>query len=191
MGEGPVHKTHRSLARRLAEEGIDYAVTGGMAMLLHGYERLTVDVDLLLSPEGFERFRKSLVGRVYTPVFPGAKKHYRDAETGVSVEIITAGEYPGDGKPKDISFPDPADIAEDKRGIRVARLETLIELKLASGLSAPHRVKDIADVQQMIEVLNLPKEISEQLHASVRPEFLRLWQATDEARRERTGPDRE
>jgi len=63
-------------------------------------------------------------------------------------------------------------------------------LKLASGLSAPHRVKDIADVQQMIEVLGLPKELSEKLHTSVRSEYLRLWQATDDARAG-TGPDRE
>jgi hypothetical protein len=28
-------------------------------------------------------------------------------ETGVCVEFVVAGEYPGDGKPKPVAFPDP------------------------------------------------------------------------------------
>src|SRR5262245_7213967 len=116
MAEGPVHKTMRTLARRLPEEGIEEAVIGGMAQVLHGYERLTVDVDLLLTADGLARFGKQLVGRGYTPAFPGAKKHFVDAETGVKVEIITSGEYPGDGKPKAVSFPDPSAVAEDRGG---------------------------------------------------------------------------
>src|ERR1700686_1663071 len=39
----------------LAEEGIEYAVCGGMAMAIHGYLRATVDIDLLIRPEDEER----------------------------------------------------------------------------------------------------------------------------------------
>ena len=49
MAQGPVHKTLRQLARRMPEEGIDYALVGGMALALHGYRRETVGVDILLS----------------------------------------------------------------------------------------------------------------------------------------------
>ena len=35
-------------------------------------------------------------------------------------------------------------------------LERLIELKLASGASAPHRLRDLADVQDLIIRLGLP-----------------------------------
>ena len=77
-----------------------------------------------------------------------------------------------------MAFPDPAASSEEIDGLRVIRLETLIELKLASGLSAPHRIKDLADVQQLIEVLNLPSEIASRLKPSVRGEYLRLWEAT-------------
>ena len=190
-GEGPVQKTLRSLARRLADEGIDYAVIGGMALVLHGYARLTVDVDLLMTPEGLARFDECLAGRGYAPAFSGARKHFRDVETGVKVEIITTGEYPGDGKPKPVSFPDPSLVSEDAGGIKVIHLENLIELKLASGLSAEHRVKDIADVQQLIETLDLPRSIDLNLDPSVRDEYVRLWEATRRVREEKTGPDQE
>lgn len=53
----------------------------------------------------------------------------------------------------------------------------LIELKLASGLSAPHRLRDLADVQDLIVALNLSLELNERLDASVRAEYARLWEA--------------
>jgi hypothetical protein len=56
-------------------------------------------------------------------------------------------------------------------------LEKLIELKLAGGLSAPHHLRDLADVQDLIATLKLPLELGERLDASVRPEYRRLWEA--------------
>jgi hypothetical protein len=65
---------------------------------------------------------------------------------------------------------------------RVARLETLIELKLASGLSAEHRrLRDLADVQQLIEILHLPVDLAERLEPSVRNEYIRLWELAQKA----------
>lgn len=182
MSVGPVQQTLRNLARRLSAAQIDYAVIGGMALALHGLVRPTQDVDLLLTGEGLERFHETLVGLGYVPLFPGARKHFRDTETKVKVEIITAGEYPGDGKPKAVSFPVPAEAAVEVGEYRVTRLETLIELKLASGLSAEHRtLRDLADVQQLIETLDLPAELSARLDSSVRDEYLRLWQLARKA----------
>jgi hypothetical protein len=183
MESSPVHKTLREVVRRLAEDQIDYAIIGGMALALHGFVRPTEDVDLLLTREGLEKFHQELVGRGYVPLFPGARKHFRDAETGVKVEFITSGEYPGDGKPKPVVFPEPKDVAVDLAGYRVVSLESLIELKLASGLTAEHRkLRDLADVQQLIEVLNLPSDLSRRLDASVRDEYLRLWFLAQKAR---------
>ena len=183
MSTGPVHQTLRNLVRRLSAAKIDYALIGGMALALHGLVRPTEDVDLLMSPEGLEKFRAELVGRGYVPSFEGARKHFRDVETRVKVEIITAGEYPGDGKPKPVVFPDPASVSETVGECRVARLRTLIELKLASGLSAEHRqLRDLADVQQLIETLGLPENLSEQLDPSVRDEYLRLWRLAQKSR---------
>lgn len=183
MESSPVHKTLREIVRRLSEEQIDYAIIGGMALTLHGFVRPTEDVDLLLTPAGLEKFRAALVGRGYVPVFAGARKHFRDTETGVKVEIITTGEYPGDGKPKPVVFPDPEAVAIELAEYRVVKLESLIELKLASGISAEHRkLRDLGDVQQLIEILNLPVSLNERLDASVRDEYLRLWALAQKSR---------
>lgn len=183
MKTSPVHKTLSDVARRLSEKQIDYAIIGGMALALHGFIRPTEDVDLLLTPEGLDKFHSELLGLGYVPLFPGARKHFRDTETGVKVEVITSGEYPGDGKPKPVVFPTPKDVAVELAKFRVVRIESLIELKLASGLTAEHRkLRDLADVQQLIEILNLPEDLSQHLDASVRDEYLRLWALAQTAR---------
>ena len=181
MAEGPVHKTMRALARRLSQEGIDYALVGGMALVLHGYRRETVDVDVLLSKEGRELFTENLVGRRYAPLFPGARKGFRDIETGVEIDILTQGEYPGDGKPKPVSFPNPTAASTEIDGIRIVTLEKLIELKLASGMTARHRLRDLADVQELIKLHGLGAELTEQLDPYVRSRYLELWDAVAHA----------
>ena len=59
--------------------------------------------------------------------------------------------------------------------MRVIPMETLIELKLASGMSAPHRLRDLADVQDLIVALKLPIEFAKTLDPSVRESFRQLW----------------
>ena len=185
MKEGKVHTTLKRLSHDLDDEGIVYAVIGGMALNLWGYSRETVDVDILLTREGLERFRDRLVGRGYVLAFPGASKTFRNTETKVKIEVITQGEYPGDGKPKPVVFPDPITARSNRDGYWIVTLEKLIDLKLASGLSAPHRMKDLVDVQELIGVLQLPPELADQLNESVRSEYRRLW---DLAHYEDDGP---
>jgi hypothetical protein len=175
-GQGSVHSTLKRLATRLDRDDIPYAIIGAMALNLLGYARQTVAVDVLLSGEGLERFRDCFVGRGYIPAFPGAQKSFRDSDTGVRIDVIRTGEYPGDGKPKPVSFPDPATSAVAAGVYRVVSLEKLVELKIASGLSAPHRqLVDLADVQRLIEELSLPAELADRLDPSVQQEYRRLW----------------
>jgi hypothetical protein len=177
MRQGPVWSSLKRLTRRLADEGIDYAVMGALALVGHGYERLTVDVDVLITRAALERFRARMVGRGYVPAFPGAMKSYRDTETQVKIEFLLTGDYPGDGKPKPVAFPDPARARVDKDGIWLITLEKLIELKLASGMSASHRLKDLADVVELVVSQSLPRDFAATLDPSVRSEFIRLWEA--------------
>jgi hypothetical protein len=182
MKKDDVHQTMRRIAARLNAEGVDYAIIGGMALSLHGYARVTEDVDLLITPAGLERIHERLVGRGYVTPFAGARKALRDTETGIKVEFITSGEYPGDGKPKPVSFPEPRSVAVDIGDLSVIALPKLIELKLASGLTAPHRLRDLADVQDLILRLELPRDLGEQLDPSVRDEFYRMWDAAAASR---------
>jgi hypothetical protein len=185
-GRGQLHNALRRLVERLDAEEIPYALLGGFALAEHGHPRLTEDIDLLLTPAGLERFRQRLVGRGYRPAFSGAEKTFREAETGVRIEIVTAGEYPGDGLPKPIAFPDPAlpGVTVEVQGVRVVTLERLIELKLASGMTAPHRLRDLADVQDLIIRLDLPLTLADQLDSSVQEAYHDLWkkaQSSDRA----------
>jgi hypothetical protein len=180
-GRGAVHTTLRSLVARLAEESIPYAIIGGMALNLFGFARQTVDVDILLTKEGLAKFRERFVGRGYVPAFPGATEAFLDADTRVRIDFLTTGEYPGDGKPKPVAFPDPSFSAFDRGPYRVITLEKLIDLKLASGLSAPHRMGDLVDVQRLVEELRLPLDLDAKLDLSVRAEYRRLWELAQHA----------
>jgi len=181
MKEGDVYETLRALTTRLKEEGLDYAVIGGMALVAYGYRRFTEDVDILMTPETLSRFKEKFSGLGYIPAFSTASKSFRDTRTGVKVEVMTTGEFPGDGKPKPVVFPDPTQARTEREGLWVLTLEKLIELKLASGLSAAHRLKDLADVQELITLLELPLELSDRLDESVRAEYRRLWQSAQGA----------
>ena len=69
-----------------------------------------------------------------------------------------------------------SDDASNRRRPKVISLPKLIELKLASGLTNPLRIRDLADVQDLIVTLDLPREIGDQLDPSVRDEYYRRWQ---------------
>src|SRR5438445_2722690 len=137
-----VHNALRKITKRLSELGIPYAVAGAMAMFFHGYRRFTDDVDILVTRAGLDEIHRQLEGLGYVPPFKGSK-HLRDAETGVKVEFITTGDYPGDGKPKPVAFPDPTAAGVDIEGMRFVSLPRLIELKLASGMTNPGRLSDL------------------------------------------------
>ena len=147
LGNAEVQYALQKLTGVLDAAGIPYAIAGAMALNHHGYRRVTVDVNVLLTRDGLDRLKQAVLGRGYVEKFPGSKG-LRDTEHCVTIDILLAGDYPGDGKPKPVRFPDPATVAVRGEHGAFLPLETLIELKLASGLSAPHRLKDLADVHR-------------------------------------------
>lgn len=179
MRDDPVHQTLHEIARKLDELGVPYAVAGGMALVAHGYMRTTQDVHLLVTPAGLETIHRELDGRGYLPPFTGSKD-LRNTQTGVRIEFILTGQYPGDGKPKPVAFPDPATVALEIDGVQYVNLTTLIELKLASGMTNPGRLRDLADVQELVRVLKMPAEFAERLAPFVRERFVELWRGIHE-----------
>jgi hypothetical protein len=180
-GKGMLNETLRQLAEDLEKHGIEYNVIGAIALNQHGYQRFTIDIDLLLSKEGLEKFHEELVGRGYQPAFEGARKKFRSTDRNVPIEIITTGEYPGDGKPKPISFPDPTESRIVIAGVNTVTLEMLINLKLASGMTDPGRLKDLADVQELIKIKGLESPFAERLHPFVREKFLELRHGVEQS----------
>jgi hypothetical protein len=171
--ESSVQKTLRRIAKRLDELGVSYAVAGGLALFFHGYRRFTEGVDILVTKDDLRTIHEKLEGRGYLPPFEGSK-HLRDTDSGVKVEFLTTGEFPGDGEEKPVAFPDPGAVSTVIVGIRAISLPTLVQLKLASG-TAPGRRKDLGDVQELIRMMQLPESFAEQLDPSVRGLYLELW----------------
>lgn len=176
MGEAEVQLALQKLVRTLDAQGIPYAIIGAMALNEFGYRRVTVDVDVLLTPESLAAFKANNLGRGYVEKFPGSRG-LRDPEHGVDIDIILAGSFPGDGKPKPVVFPDPAVAAERGAGVALLPLPRLIELKLASGMTAPHRLKDLADVIELVRAVHLAEGLAAELDPFVREKYLELWRA--------------
>ena len=171
-----VHETLRRICQRLNALEIPYAVVGGMALFKHGYRRFTEDVGILVTRDSLKKIHKELDGVGYRPLFTGSK-HLRDTEFRVKIEFLVAGDFPGDGKPKEVCFPDPSSVVQEENSIRYLNLPTLIELKIASGMTGHDRLKDLVDVQELIRILGLPESLAEELAPYVQPKYEELWKA--------------
>jgi hypothetical protein len=68
-------------------------------------------------------------------------------------------------------------VGKDAGRFRVVDLPRFLELKLASGMTAPHRLQDLADVLRLIAVAKLPRTLGAELDPYVRPKYEELWQA--------------
>ena len=182
MGEGKLNNALARLVADLKEHEIDYVVIGAIALMAYGYPRFTEDIDLIVDSRGLERFHRELIGLGYSPAFQGARKRLRSTRDGTPIELISSGEYPGDGKPKPVSFPKPSEASVEIDGIKFPTLEKLIELKLASGMTAPDRLKDLADVQELIKIRGLSSDFAEQLNPYVREKYFELLAAVERGR---------
>ncbi len=174
-GKSQVQTTLNKITKKLGELGIAYVVVGGMALFRYGYRRFTEDVDILVTREGLKEIHRKLDGPGYLPPFEGSKD-LRDTDNGVRIKFLVSGDYPGDGKPKPVSFPVPEAVSDEFEGIRYIRLPNLIELKLASGMTNVDRIKDIGDVMELIKILVLPFKLGDALNPFVRDKYKQLWQ---------------
>lgn len=171
----PVHKAMKHLVKRLEKAKIAYAILGGMAVNAHGHQRTTADVDLLVTAEGLAEFRRRFVPKNYETM-PQRTRRFADRTNQVTIDFLVTGLYPGSGKPGPIAFPDPKTVAENIAEKCVVNLTTLIQLKLAA-----RRYQDFADVVSLIRVHHLDESFGEQLHPSVRCDFI---ECLEERRRE-------
>lgn len=182
LSEGSRHFEEKSavfealhkITQRLKSLDISYAVVGGMALFRHGVRRFTEDVEILVTKHNLKKIHEELEGRGYIPPFARSKNLW-DTQLGVKIEFLTTGDYPGDGKKKPVSFPEPNAHSFESDGIRYINLEKLVELKLASGMTNASRLKDLADVLELIKALDLPVEFASRLNPFVQARYRELW----------------
>jgi hypothetical protein len=99
-----------------------------------------------------------------------------ERQSGVTVDCLVTGRYPGSGKPGPFPFPDPAEASQEIDKIRVLTLPQLIQLKLAA-----RRYYDFGDVVFLIQTHNFDESFLPQLHPSVHKDFI---ECLEEKRRE-------
>jgi hypothetical protein len=175
-GVADVQQAMRKLVAALDELELPYAIIGGMALNEYGYRRVTVDVDVLLTRKSLQRFKDHWLGRGYMEKSPGSRG-LRDTEFGVTIDVFLTGDYPGDGQSKPVQFPDPAKVAVRCHGLALIPLAKLVELKLASGISTLQRMKDLADVVELIKHVGPSRALGEELDPSVCDKYFELWDA--------------
>jgi len=177
MKQSPIHRAVHRLAKTLNEMEIPFAIAGALAVNAHGHVRTTEDVDVLLRREDLARFREAWLGRGWVEKFAGSRG-MRDAINQVNIDVLLAGDYPGDGLPKPVVFPDPAaSVTVENDGIPVLKLAILLELKIASGMTAKHRPTDLGDVIHLIRRNHLSQVFGAELNAYVREKYDELWLA--------------
>ncbi len=175
QGMSLIHQAMNRIAAELDKANIPYALVGGMAVNAHRHHRTTDDLDILLTPEGLEKFRQRFVGQSFDMI-PGRSIRFVDRKNAVTLDILVTGMYPGSDKPGPIAYPDPATVRERIENIEVVNLPTLIQLKLAA-----RRYQDLADVISLIRVHQLDESFADRLHPSMRNDYI---ECLEEKRRE-------
>ena len=76
-------------------------------------------MDILIRPGDLRVFKQNWLGRGWVEKFEGSRG-LRDVACNVNIDILLSGQFPGDGLPKPVAFPDPAEAAEiDADGIPI------------------------------------------------------------------------
>ena len=83
--------------------------------------------------------------------------------------------------PKAVRFPEPGAVAIAAGRFRTVSLPRFLELKLASGMTAPHHLQDLAGVQRLAATAKLPRDLGESLDPYVRKEFYEMWDTAQHA----------
>ena len=154
-----------SLLARLASANVDFVVIGGVAVIAHGYERNTKDLDVCYSPDpaNLEALGQVLIdlgARLRNidediPFIP-------DARTLRGMQILTLDTPEGgldlladpDGSPGYAALKANADsISFDGREILIASIEHLLAMKRAAN-----RPQDQTDIQALTAIQRLRSE---------------------------------
>jgi predicted nucleotidyltransferase len=155
--------TLAELARVLDEAGVPFILVGGVAVVAHGYGRLTRDVDLVieLEPGILRRAFEALASLGYRPRVPVSADGLADPKQrrawieGKGMTVLTFDSDPHRDTPVDVFVTEPFIFDEEYRhalvldigagrSVHVVRLATLLRMKDEAG-----RPQDVADAAEL------------------------------------------
>src|SRR5881397_3437584 len=153
-GTSGLEQTTRAAVAVLAHFDIPHLIVGGLAVQEHGYPRLTLDVDIVVPDilEAVEFLTSDLSGPFFRVA--GCEDRVEDRRTGVKIDLLPAGRVLKRGSK--VPFPEPQTVAAEPQFVS---LPELVSLKLDSWSASPvNRLKDKADVVELIKHRNLPRD---------------------------------
>ena len=178
-GLPPEVQTARDLVvKTLRDAGIPYRLIGGVAGNDFGVPVRTFDVDVVVSARRWGEAVSALRSVSVDSKYMGLRGESFDAiltlPSGIKVEVFPSGVTAAEiAKMRNRYRRHPAGEVTLSLGGNV--LAHWVQSKLASGLSATDRARDLSAVQDAIKVLKLPRGFAARLDPSVRREYLRLW----------------
>ncbi len=159
-GDSPILDAAREVSAIIARTGIDAAVIGGVAVVLHGHVRTTLDVDVYTTQTKELAAALEAAGFVYNRV---EKQFERE---GIPVQLVT---------PAFVVHPPKRRVEID--GIRTISLADLISIKLRSGSENVLRAQDLADVIALIRRHKLGGQFAPRIAKDMRAQFRKLARA--------------
>lgn len=140
----------RDFIQALNNHDVEYILVGGYAVILHGYRRVTGDMDIWVkrTKENYAKLTRAFV-EFRLPLFDMTEEKFLDIETAdvfsfgrppVGIDIITELK----GVQFDEAFSHSQIFDENGLKIRFLHLDNLIQAKKAAG-----RYKDLDDVEKL------------------------------------------
>jgi hypothetical protein len=170
LGNETLWETAARCHALLEAAGIPHVIAEGVAVCLHGYQRNTADVDMLVGRADSARVRAMLTDGGFS--WSEQEREFR-SPSGVAVQFLIEGDKAGSG----LVLPDPQDerVRTTLEDLPVLTLARLIELKIACGSENIRRThKDFADVVELIATHNLSRSFARFIDSSLRPSFREL-----------------
>jgi len=170
-GTSSLEQTARSVAEVLCHHGIAHLIVGGLALQEHGYYRTTTDVDVVVGDvfEAVDVLTADLSGP-FRPI-TGRQDGVRDRRNDAVVDVLPGGQVVKAGCK--VPFPMPTEVTDRPK---VVGLPDLISLKLDSWANSPtNRLKDKADVVELIKARTLPRDFA--VLPQVRLHYEETWDA--------------
>jgi hypothetical protein len=170
-GTSGLEDTLHSAVDILAHHGVAHLVVGGLAVQEHGYFRTTLDVDLVVADvqEAVDLLTADLSGP-FLP-YPGCEDTVKDRRNGILINLLPAGRVLR--SPCKVPFPWPRDVSDQPQFVT---LPQLVSLKLDSWSGSPsRRLKDKADVIELIKTLRLPRDLA--VEDAVQGLYQETWDA--------------
>ena len=168
-GTSGLEQTARAAVAVLAHFDIPHLIVGGLAVQERGYPRLTLDVNIVVPDilEAVKFLTSDLTGLFFR--IPGCEDRVEDRRTGVKIDLLPAGKVLKQGSK--VPFPEPRTVAAAPQFVS---LPELVSLKLDSWSTSPlNRLKDKADVVELIKHRNLPRDLA--VAPVVRSLYEDLW----------------